>query len=207
MKKFFLLLPLLTLILSSCSTPQTDPTVTPDPNAPAFLEGFNGSIWVQPETDTDPVQLFVANDPLFAGQEIVTLFESDAQVNLKDGTIIRLGEMTNVEFLEFSGEEIPFDTRLTLLSGQLWVILAGGSLQVETAFGTASVSGSYLGVEFDLENQILTATCLEGVCNLENENGSTGLISGQASSIKGVDQFPSAAEAMSERSRMGAGKS
>ena len=44
------------------------------------------------------------------------------------------------------------------------MILSGGSLEVETPSGVASVLGSYLKVEFDPEGETLELTCLEGDC-------------------------------------------
>jgi hypothetical protein len=194
MKKIPLILLALSLVLSACSSVKTIPEPTPDPNAFAILEGLSGSVWLRPEAGAAALQLFEAKDSLYAGQGLSTLAESGAQVNLKDGTIIRLGALTDVVLLETSGA----DTRISLLNGKVWIILAGGSLEVETIFGNAVVSGSYMGVSFDVENQVMTATCLEGTCSLENENGSTALSAGQASSLKGAGQFPSAAQAMDD---------
>lgn len=126
-------------------------------------------------------------DVVVLGGRVSTGSESKVRLDLTEGTIVRLGADT-----EFTVEELtqmaadPF-TRLKLLTGQLWVILNGGSLEVETPVGVATVRGSYLGVKFDPETQRLEVTCLEGQCGLSNDAGAVQLTNGQSSEIVGEE--------------------
>jgi hypothetical protein len=110
---------------------------------------------------------------------------------LPEGTILRLGPETRFT-LSILGED-PNDPFASLLleAGRLWVILTGGSLNVETGLGIASVRGSFLGVSFDPGMQQMVATCLEGICSLWNEAGTVNLRTGQAAEITGTGQPPS----------------
>lgn len=112
---------------------------------------------------------------------------------LPEATIVRLGPNSEFTLTDLDADlDAPF-TRLELLFGQVWVILNGGELEVETDVGTASVRGSLLGVLFDPLQQIMTATCLEGTCKLENEAGRTDLGNMQAADIMAPGKAPSPA--------------
>lgn len=134
-------------------------------------------------------------DVVVLGGRVSTGSESKVRLDLTEGTIVRLGADT-----EFTVEELtqtaadPF-TRLKLLTGQLWVILNGGSLEVETPVGVATVRGSYLGVKFDPQTQRLEVTCLEGQCGLSNDAGVVQLTNGQSSEIVG-EEPPAPIEAL-----------
>lgn len=130
--------------------------------------------------------------PLSEAQIAATTTGSSAEVQLTNGTLIRLGESTRVQFFDLSE-----NGRLTLGQGTVWITLAEGSLVVVTDLGAASVTGSYLGVTYNFDQQTVTATCLEGTCSLDNDAGSTDLITGQAAEITATDTAPSAARDMS----------
>ncbi|MBL8045487.1 MAG: FecR domain-containing protein [Anaerolineales bacterium] len=126
-------------------------------------------------------------DVVVLGGRVSTGAESKVRLDLTEGTIVRLGAETEftVEALTQTAND-PF-TRLKLLTGQLWVILNGGSLEVETPVGVATVRGSYLGVMFDPVTRRLSVTCLEGQCGLSNDQGTVQLTNGQSSEIVGED--------------------
>jgi len=118
---------------------------------------------------------------------------SFAQLDFKPGgTLIRMGPNTDFTLTELSSEEDDFFTHLELEAGKLWIILTGGEVDVETDIGTAAVRGSLMGVYYSPTTRILTATCLEGHCSLENPAGRTEFTAGQAVEITGPDQAPSA---------------
>lgn len=103
------------------------------------------------------------------------------------GTIIRLAPNTHFTVSKL-GEESgnPF-TKLELFFGQLYIILSGGQLDVQTPSGVASVRGSMMSVSYDPDENIMTVTCLEGHCSLRTENGIIELVAGQAADIiKGI---------------------
>lgn len=102
-----------------------------------------------------------------------------------DGTIIRIVPNTifTLPALE-EKDDAPF-TKIKLFIGQIFIILSGGELEVETPSGVAAVRGSMMGVSYDPADGTMTATCLEGHCNLRNESGSLDLTAGQAADIRG----------------------
>jgi len=180
------------LILTSCTAA---PIVDEQNTAPAetisgnTITATQGIVYLS--VDDTTLEQIDLSAPLSEAQMAATSVNSRAEVQLTSGTLIRLGEHTQVRFYDLSE-----NGRLTLLQGTLWVILSEGSMTVETDMGTAIVSGSYLGVTYDTDSQTLTATCLEGSCELGNEAGTTSLTTGQASSINSVDAAPEAARDM-----------
>ena len=101
-----------------------------------------------------------------------------------DGTIVRM--VPNTVFTLASLEEkekSPFTT-IKLFFGQIFIILQGGSLEVETPSGVAAVSGSMMSVSYNPDEGVMTATCLEGHCSLRNDAGKIELVAGQAADIQ-----------------------
>jgi LysM repeat protein len=83
----------------------------------------------------------------------------------------------------------PF-ARLKLEVGKLWIILNGGSLEVDTPSGVASVRGSYLHVWVLRETGETIITCLEGACELSNGSGSVQMTAGQSASVMNANTPP-----------------
>jgi hypothetical protein len=134
-----------------------------------------------------------------AGGSLQTGADGRARVDLNpEGTIIRVAPnsaFTLPEITEVDGEP---KTTLSLLFGKLFVLLNGGSLEVETSSGVASVRGSLLSVSFDPQSNRVQAVCLEGQCTLENEDsdireleeGESAYIdeNGELFELDGIDQ-------------------
>ncbi len=87
------------------------------------------------------------------------------RIDLSSGTILRLAPASL--FTLVSNEEVEggLATKLKLELGRIYIILSGGSVDVETPSGVASVLGSYMMVEIDPFTQDVTITCLEGDCS------------------------------------------
>jgi hypothetical protein len=180
------------LLLTSCTAAPTvdeQSAATTEPVSGNTITVTQGIAYLSVD-DTSMEQIGLSA-PLSEAQMAATSVNSRAEVQLTSGTLIRLGEHTQVRFFDLSE-----NGRFTLLQGTVWVILSNGAMVVETDLGTASVTGSYLGVTYDTDNQTLTATCLEGTCELSNDIGNTPLTTGQASSINSVDAAPEAAREM-----------
>jgi|GEM_PF-998458 len=205
------------LLLAACSAPATS-TANPSPSnaTPVIHPSVTVPVNSTPEVASTAVirsaqlselqnnvqamrqagEPFVAareGDVVVVGGRVSTGAASKVRLDLTEGTIVRLGAET-----EFTVEALTQDTtdpftRLKLLTGQLWVILNGGSLEVETPVGVAAVRGSYLGVSFDPQTQRLEVTCLEGQCGLSNDAGEVELTDGQSSEIVG-DEPPAPIE-------------
>lgn len=95
-----------------------------------------------------------------------------ARLDLKpEGTIVRVAPnsaFTLPQIVETDGEP---KTTLDLFFGKIFILLNGGSVDVQTPSGVASVRGSLLSVSFDPVNGRIQAACLEGHCALQNEGG------------------------------------
>jgi LysM repeat protein len=59
-------------------------------------------------------------------------------------------------------------TSLALERGQVWVLLNGGALDIETPLGIVSARSAYLSAAFDPETGALDITCLQGTCSFGN---------------------------------------
>jgi hypothetical protein len=70
--------------------------------------------------------------------------------------------------------------------GELWILLKGGALEVETPGGIAAVRGSYMGVQVSAADAATRVTCLEGSCSVRTAVEEVILLAGQAASLPGA---------------------
>ncbi|NPA93171.1 MAG: FecR domain-containing protein, partial [Chloroflexi bacterium] len=127
---------------------------------------------------------------IFVTGQVITGDASRAELRLSpEDTLVRIG--ANTQFVLQARDQKEEKTTLRLLLGKLWVILRGGTLDVDTSSGTAAVRGSLMSVAFDPQSGRMTVTCLEGHCALSNAQGSVELTGGEAASILSADQPPS----------------
>jgi hypothetical protein len=102
-------------------------------------------------------------------------------VDFNDGSIVRLSENTllTVEDLRVV-DGGPF-SRFQMELGKIWVSLFGGTFELQTPVGLATVRGSYATFEVifaqpdDPGSLTLVMDCLEGACTAKNENVTTNL--------------------------------
>ncbi len=134
------------------------------------------------------------------GAQVQSGEDSRARLELRpENTLVYLGPNTlfTLAALE-QAESGPF-ARLWLELGQVWIVLKGGSLEVETPSGVASVRGSYMGVGYGPDG--LNITCLEGHCNLTYDGQSLDMTGGQACDVLpdgSVNQRPMTPEEYNE---------
>jgi LysM repeat protein len=106
----------------------------------------------------------VQKQVLTEGSQIRTGSGSLAVIGLTEGSHIYLGAATQLTLSQLN----PFlDSQLTTLDltqGQVWVLLTGGALDVQTPYGIASARTAYLSVEFQPQSHTVNVTCLQGVC-------------------------------------------
>ncbi|MBI3241065.1 MAG: FecR domain-containing protein [Chloroflexi bacterium] len=135
-----------------------------------------------------------------AGGGVKTGDDSRVRLDISDGTILRLAPQTEFELKQLSPEAADSVTQLTLTAGKMWAAvttaLGGGSFDVETPVGVATVRGSYMSVEYFPANGQMITSCLEGKCRLTSSasNKFTDLNTGQQSGIPGFGQDPSPAK-------------
>jgi LysM repeat protein len=112
---------------------------------------------------------------LEVGGQLRTGAESKTRVDFSEGAIVRLGENSFLTIDANTGAGGDPFTSFSLEVGKLWASLTGGSLEVNTPIGVATVRGSYAFFEYipgdpnDLSDDVLTLNCLEGSCRAENE--------------------------------------
>jgi hypothetical protein len=114
---------------------------------------------------------------LHVGGQLQTGQDSRARLDLSDGAILRLAANSAFTLQDVQPEPEADDlvTRLQLQAGKLWVSLTGGTLEVETPVGVASVRGSYAvfvyapGDPNDPDDDLLLIDCLEGICSGQND--------------------------------------
>jgi hypothetical protein len=155
----------------------------------ATLDEIEGEVTITQsgESQGEPAKL---GDMLYVGGKVVTGLTGKARLVFEDGTIVRL--VPNTEFVfsgmdEEQGEQV---TKVQLLIGNIFVILAGGSLDVDTDSGVASVRGSYMEVRIDPETGTITITCLEGTCSAQTNDGEASVVAGQTITLTSEDLPP-----------------
>jgi len=88
-----------------------------------------------------------------------------------EGTIIRIAPNSAFTMVSITDGDDGVKTTTQLLFGKIFILLRGGSLEVETPSGIASVRGSLLSVQYNRRLNRVRASCLEGNCTLQNQAG------------------------------------
>lgn len=144
----------------------------------------------------------IEGDQITAGGGVRTGDESRVRIATSDGSIIRIAANTEFQLAEFSPQPTDPVTRLSIEAGKVWIqvtkALGGGSFEVETPSGVATVRGSLMSVEYDPAVGRVLVTCAEGECELRDRLGQNAvrLLAGEQSEIPGSDQGPLAARRM-----------
>lgn len=137
----------------------------------AIVSEFENEVVVRATSEGEFI-LATAGFILQQGGALQTSADGRARLDLQpEGTVVRVAPnsaFTLAELTETNGEP---KSAISLFFGKIFVMLNGGSLDVQTPSGVASVRGSLLSVSFNPESKRVQAVCLEGVCSLENEGG------------------------------------
>jgi hypothetical protein len=156
-----------------------------DPAGPsAVLSDLSGQVEVQQTADRSFVSA-VAGMEVFLNGQVQTGPDGRVRLDFADGTIVRISPNSLFTLVAIEEENDGTFKQLYMQSGQMWVVLNGGSLQVDTPSGVASVRGSYMMVERDPETSNLVTTCLEGTCTLEVDGGEIVLGAGEKATFSG----------------------
>lgn len=134
----------------------------------------------------------VVGDTLYVNAQLQTGQDSRSRVDFEDGTIVRVGPGTTFTMtaIEDGAEDGGLLKKLEMELGKVWIILNGGTLDIETESGVASVTGSYLSLVFNPITGLMDITCLEGTCTLETDGGMVTLGAGETASVAGLDDMP-----------------
>lgn len=111
--------------------------------------------------------------------QVKTGDDGRARLDLSSGTIIRVAPSSLFTLASNESAEGGLITKLKLEAGKIFIILNGGSMDVETPSGVASVRGSYMSVLVNPETLDVFITCLEGDCGGENSKGSEDATDGE----------------------------
>jgi len=172
---------------TATATATLPPSPTPDPRY-GTLTMVENDVKASIRADMEPMPA-AEGLKIFVTGKVITGDASRAELQLSpEETLVRVGAHSQFVLKERFQEEEK--TTLRLLLGKLWVILRGGTLDVETSSGTAAVRGSLMSVAYNPETGQMTVTCLEGHCALSNDLGSVDLVGGQAASISALGQPP-----------------
>lgn len=209
MNKFRVVLISLSLILllsfSGCNVPLTEMTEPDQMNAQAqganlveaveeaepalsgptaTLSEVSGEVEAR-QPNQDDFDTAEVGTELFTGGQVRTGDDGRVRMDFEDGTLVRVGPQSLFTLESIEGSDQGLLKRLFMEVGQLWIVLNGGRLEVDTPSGVASVRGSYLMVSRDPVTGDIYTTCLEGSCTLqvgdeivEFSNGETAWISG-----------------------------
>ena len=185
MNKFYLFFSAFTLLLLSSCKP-----LTPiPPSLSAIIGEIENDVALKRKEETLFKEAFL-NDEIAVNDQVRTSEDSRSRVDLSSGTIIRIAP-NSLFTLEANHEsEQGLLTRIKIEAGKVWVILNGGSLEVETPSGLAGVRGSYMSTGYDPESGSVRITCLEGHCAAENESGSVNFTAGEAADLPADGSTP-----------------
>ncbi|MBN2045371.1 MAG: DUF3048 C-terminal domain-containing protein [Anaerolineales bacterium] len=122
---------------------------------------------------------------LFLNAQVQTGSDGRVRLDFADGTLVRVTPNSLFTLTEIEERNDGLFKRLSLGAGQMWIVLNGGSLEVETASGVASVRGSYLMVTFDPDTGNIRITCLEGTCALKVNGEEVVLGAGEKAEFTG----------------------
>lgn len=136
----------------------------------ATLTEVVGDVQVR-ATATAPFAPAVAGLELPAGAEVKTGADGRVRIELTEGTVVRLIENSQFGLAAVSQDASDPSTKVSLAFGSVFAVLAGGSLDIETAAGVASVRGSQLGVAIVPGATALDVSCMEGTVAMATANG------------------------------------
>ncbi|MBC7876218.1 MAG: FecR domain-containing protein [Anaerolineales bacterium] len=111
--------------------------------------------------------------------QIQTADDGRVRLDLSSGTIVRVSPSSIFTLTSNDEVEGGLATKIKLEIGKVFIILNGGSADVETPSGVASVRGSYMKVEVDPETGNVYVTCLEGNCSATNPAGTVNFGAGE----------------------------
>ncbi len=179
------------LLLASCGgTPATTsssiatatPTIPSALDLTAVLSESQGTVEIK---NADQPDFSAAADGMrvqVQGQ-VRTGTDSRVRLDLSTGTIVRVAPESLFTLQANEEQDGSLLTRLMLEAGQVWVILHGGQLEVETPSGVASVRGSFMSVWVDPLTGDVWVTCLEGWCQAENPTAALEMVAGEGASL------------------------
>ena len=170
--KTILLLAIFLTVLAACK-----PEVVPSALT-ASLSELQGLVDIRPTGEGDFAPA-TTESVLGVNGQIQTGDDGRVRLDLSSGTILRVAPSSL--FTLASNEEVEggLATKIKLELGQVFIILNGGSAEVETPSGVATVRGSILEVLVDPVTGDVYVLCAEGDCTAGNGAGTVHFTAGQ----------------------------
>ncbi len=189
--KIFLLAALLmsglVLLISACSGALPTATATAPALADtATLSELQGTVQIRNPGQAD-FSAASNGDTLQVGGQVRTGADGRARLDFASGTILRVAPDSLFTLETNRPANDGLLTRLMMEAGQLWVVLNGGEMEVETPSGMASVRGSFMSVWLDPLTNDAWVTCLEGWCQAENTAGLMDMLAGEGCMLYSFD--------------------
>jgi hypothetical protein len=119
--------------------------------------------------------------------QIVTGEDGRARLDYSNENTTRLGPNTSMTIESTEQQTGGLLTTIKLEAGRIWIALKGGSIDVETPSGLASVRGSNLMVWVDPATLNVYVSCFEGDCGAENSASSLNLTTGYGTVLYHVE--------------------
>lgn len=175
--KLFAILAIAIILMASC---QQKPALSAELSAK--LSELQGKVDMK-AADASAFAPATADSVLQINGQIQTGEDGHVRLDLSSGTIIRVAPSSMFTLTSNDPTDQGLITKITLSAGKLFVILKGGSTDVETPSGVASVRGSYMKVEVDPVTGDVYVTCLEGHCAVQNPAGTVEFTTGQRTTL------------------------
>ena len=173
--KLFGLSVLLILFLFLLSACQTEQAASPLSAALSELQGSVG-IKAVDQPDFSPAD---TGSVLEQNGQVQTGDDGRVRLDLSSGTIIRMAPSSLFTLVSNETSQDGLSTKGKLDLGKLFILLSGGTIDVETPSGVASVRGSVLGIEVDPVTLDVYVYCFEGDCGADNPEGSLDFSGGE----------------------------
>ncbi len=138
--------------------------------------------------DMGGAELVKLSGEVRAGRSLLVQLDGGSQIVFSAGSVFSISE--------FGTDPAQAQTRIELTLGEVYVALKGGSLDVITPSGSASVSGSLLGITLAPGSTELVATCMEGVVKLQREGVEVTVPPGQRAAVSNESPAPALGGAM-----------
>jgi hypothetical protein len=133
-------------------------------------------------------ELVTLSGAVRAGRSLLVQLDGGSQIVFSAGSVFTISE--------FGADPANAKTRVQLDMGEVYVALKGGSLDVITPSGSASVTGSLLGITLVPGSTELVATCMEGVVKLQREGVEVIVPPGQRAAVSNENPAPAVGGAM-----------
>ena len=186
-KTFFSTVLLIILILLPGCMGKNVTQLTPTSSSlTASLNELQGTVKIK-QPDQSNYTIAASGMTLQVAGGVRTAEDGRVRLDLSSGSLIRLAPLTTFILTSNTLADGNLFTHIKMEAGRIWVILNGGSLDVETPSGLATVRGSLLSVWIDPDTNDVWVSCVEGWCQAENPSGVLDLIAGQGAILYHFD--------------------